>query len=432
MLKVAVLAATATAFSASDANAAGFEKVNMWGARWSAVQGIAGPTIQGSDSLYYNPAGLAADKEGHSLGVNISPTSATFSGPINNSNEKATSSASLSLPFGLTYSHAMGDWGFGIGAFASGGNSVEYKDVSFGPSFKPAVKTAISLVEISAGAAYKVSPDLKLGLAWRVTMAQADFAFVTRLPTSPLPANSVANTTLKDLKETQAVAFRAGAQYRVDESTDVSLTFRSEVNLKVKGKAQTTTFNASSGTVIGAATTGDNDATASTTFPMMIALAGAHKLNGDWDLMAQYDFAQYSRVGELVVESSTFPGGSTRLTTDWRDQHTIRLGAEYKTPWPVRFGTSVGTAVTNPDYARPTFTGPGLGYSFTVGTGKAFGGETEADSNFRVDGTLEYSSASGDVSGRAASGTVGAGQDTRNGEYTSTGYAAHIGMTYNF
>jgi long-chain fatty acid transport protein len=418
----AIAASAGVAFAASNSFAAGFEKSVMWGAESAGKAGIAAPYIQGSDAIYFNPAGLVTAKPGQSLGVNVSPTSAQFEGVINNTNDKVSSDRSLTFPFGLTYGYSEADWGIGVGAFVSGGNNVEYKDVSFGPGYKPSVKTMIQLIELSAGGAYRVNDKLKLGLGWRVAMAQADFAFVTRTSTPTV----VANTTLSGLKDTQALAFRAGAQYKLDDATELGLTFRSEVNFDVKGKAQATAFSSASGAVV--ATGAENDATAHTTFPMMIALSGLHHLNENWDLLAQYDWIQYSRVGELVVDSTTFAttGNQTRLKTDWRDQHTIRLAAEYKTPWPVRFGYIYSTAVTNPDYARPTFTAPGPGQAISVGTGRAFGND------LRVDGALEYTWAKGEVTGQAASGTSTAGTDIRNGDYMSSAYVAHLGLTWMF
>lgn len=420
---------------ASDANAAGFEKSIMWGAESAGKAGIAAPYISGADSIYFNPAGLATGKDGHSIGVNVSPTFATVKGPINNNNTEETSN-STSFPFGLTYGFASGDWGFGIGAFASGGNSVKYDAVDFGlPSgYKPEVKTAIQILEISAGAAYRLDEAWKLGLAWRLVMANAEFAFAQRA-SNALGAghDAVLNAKLTELKDTQALAFRAGAQYKVNESTDLALTFRSEVNIDAKGKAggQVSSVLSPAGPANPPMTSAD--ATAHTTFPMQIALAGLHKLE-DWDLLAQYDFSQYSRIGDVNIDSNTFAatGGKTRLKTDWKDQHAIRLAAEYKSPWPVRFGYVYASQVTNSDLARASFSGPGPGHTVTLGTGKAFGGEGEGASNFRVDGALEYVIASGDVTTGAAAGTTGTGTDIRNGKHSSAATTVHLGMTYMF
>ncbi len=433
--KLATLTIAGAALISSQAWAAGFEKSNMWGGEETGRAGIAAATSKGSNALYFNPAGLVTAKRGNSLSVNVSPTSSQFHGPLNNNNDDAISDRSTTFPFGLTYGHSGEDIGYGVGAFVSGGNSVDYPAVDFATAsgYKPQVKTNLSLVELSAGAAYKVNDDFRIGVGYRVVMVQADFAFTQR---TPLGANhnGVINAKLTDLKDTQYNGFRAGAQYRVNESTDIGLTFRSEINFDAKGTAggQVSSFLTPAAAANPSLTT--SDATVHSTFPIMVALAMAHRLNEDWDFFGQYDWSQYSRVGEIIIDSNTFAstGNQARLKTDWRDQHTVRVAAEYKTPWPIRFGYIYSTAVTNPDYARASFTAPGPGMAVTLGTGKGFALGESSEPNFKIDGALEYAFANGDVSGKANAGTSSQGSDIRNGSYGASAYSAHLAASYWF
>lgn len=433
---IALLAAVVGgAFASSQANAAGFEKANMWGAREVGSASIAAPYVSGSNAIYFNPAGLVTDKDSNTFNADLSLVSSQFSAPINSSNEVVTTDRALTTPFGITYGHSAEKMGYGFGVFVSGGNNIDYKEVSYatgGAGYRPSVKSAIQIIEASAGAAYKVSDDLKVGLAWRAVMVNADFSSITRATGSPTLVS--ANAKLTNLTDTQYLAFRAGAQYKVNESTDLALTFRSEVNADPKGKAQVTTFSAANGAV--ASSGAEQDATAHTTFPMMIALSGLHRLNADWDLLAQYDFSQYSRVGEIVIDSSAFAttGNRTRVTTNYYDQHGFRLGAEYKSEWPIRFGVLYGNAVTNSDWASATASGPGPGIAVTLGTGKALGGADAGTSNMRVDGALEWSSAVGDATNGRAAGDASpaANSSVRQGTYSSSAYTLHMSFAYDF
>jgi long-subunit fatty acid transport protein len=416
----------------SQANAAGFEKANMWGGKEASMSSAVAPTISGSNAIYFNPAGLVT-KPGNSFSVNVSPTSSQFKGPINNLNTENTSETATSFPFGLTYGHSEEEYAYGVGAYVSAGNSVDYGSVDFQlpTTYKPSIKTSISIVEFAAGGAYKVNDDLKLGLAWRVLMAQAEFAFATRTALVP---QGIINTKLTDLKDTQYVAFKAGAQYKLTETMDMGLTFRSEVNFDAKGTASGQISSGASASGAANPALVSAEATAHTTLPMQIALGVSEKFSDDWNFAAQYEWTQYSRVGSLTVDGTTFAttGNKTSIVTDWRDQHALRLGAEYKTaPWPVRFGYTLSSAVTNPDYARATFTAPGMGHSLVVGTGTMMS-MGAGENNLSIDGTFEYSFTNGDVSGKAASGTTGAGTDTRNGSYSASGLVAHLGATYAF
>lgn len=425
---LAIVAIGFTGLMGSTANAAGFEKSIVWGGRSSGVAGIATPYIQGADALYFNPAGLAGDKEGHSLSFNISPTQSSFKGPINNQNTESQTAAKLLAPVSLIYGNTLNEkWGFGIGAFVSGGANAVYDDVRFftNQTVGAEVKTDLSILEVSAGAGYKVDENLKLGFSWRMVMAQANFAFVTRQATT-----AIVNTKLTDLKDTQSVAFRAGAQYKLDEKTELGLTFRSEVNFAANGKVQLNAINPATGVTSTLAS--NVDATARTTFPMAITLGGIHKLSEEWNLLGEYAWTQYSRIGEIVVESAAFSttGNRNALKTDWRDQHNVRVGAEYLAmAWPIRYGYGYTSTVTNSDYARATFTPPGPAHTLTLGTGKDF---AMGEQNLRFDAGLEYTMTSGDSTNGAAAGAGGAGTDTRAGTYSVSAYAAHLGLTYAF
>jgi long-chain fatty acid transport protein len=434
----AVAGLVGSAVVTTTAHAAGFEKSIVWGGRSAGVAGIATPYMQGADALYFNPAGLAADKAGHTLSFNISPTSSQFKGPINNQNTEETSKSGLLTPLGLTYGFTPSEssWGFGLGAYVSGGSNAHFENVKFfgGESDKTEVKTDLQIMEIAAGAAYRVSDDLKIGLAWRVVMAQANFAFASRsalLPPFPGGTVTIANAKLSGLKDTEAAAFRFGAQYKVSESTELGLTFRSEVNLEATGKADLKVFNPMTGAVLPTASATDKDATARTTFPMAVTLGALHKLNEDWNLLGEYVWTQYSRVGEINVESDAFAstGGKTSLKTEWADQHNVRVAAEYLSPWPVRFGYIWTNTVTKEDHARASFTPPGPAHTVTLGTGKAF---EFGEQNLRFDAAFEYTTTSGDVGNGAAAGGNAVGGDTRNGKYSVNAYVAHLGLTYSF
>jgi len=427
---LAIVAIGFTGLMGSTANAAGFEKSIVWGGRSSGVAGIATPYVQGADALYFNPAGLAGDKEGQTLSFNISPTQSQFKGPINNANDTSESTAKLLTPFGLIYGNTISDkMGFAVGAFVSGGANANFQDVSFSaPSgYKAEVKTDLQIFEASAGLGYKVDENLKLGLAWRVVMAQADFSFVKR---NGGGASTVANAKLTGLKDTQAVAFRFGAQYKLDEATELGLNFRSEVNFKASGKVAGQVF--SPVTAAGAANfaIAEADATARTTLPMAVTLGAIHKLSEEWNLLGEYSWTQYSRIGEIPVETSSTVVGNTSLKTDWRDQHNLRVGAEYLAmAWPIRYGYGYTSTVTNSDYARASFTPPGPAHTLTLGTGQDF---AMGEQNLRFDAGFEYTMTSGDSTNGAAAGAGGAGTDTRAGTYSASAYVAHLGLTYAF
>lgn len=414
--------ALVNATAAQQAFAAGFERSIMWGARSAGVAGIATPYITGSQAIYFNPAGLVGSEVGQDVSLNFSPAWSEFKAPINNDNAQATSETGLSPVFGVTYGNTFNErWAFGLGAYISGGNAAEYKDVAFtGYPDRGEVKTELQVVEFAAGAGYKVNDDLKLGAAWRVLMVGADFSFLQRSPQAV--GTAVINAKLTDLEDTQYTGFKLGAQYRLAENTLLGFTYRSEVNLEVEGDATLTAL-----TPLGPSPVGAGSAKAETSFPMAATLGIQHDLNESWRLLGEYAWTQYSVVDKIEV---TLPAvGRNDLQLDWADQHNLRAAGEYLgTSWPIRFGYAWTSQVTDEAFARPTFSPPGSAHTVTLGTGQTF----EMGGNplqFDVAGEYTFASADG---GTADAGATGPGTDIRKGTYEAGVYALHLGLTYAF
>ena len=429
--KLVLFAATAQMVSVGSANAAGFEKGIMWGGRSAGVGGIATPYMTGAQALYFNPAGLANDKEGQDVSLNLSPTFPTFNGPINNENTQETSKSTTLIPGSLLYSRTLNDKvGVGIGYFASGGSNATYENVGFpllnNPTATVTTKTDLAVTEASLGAGYKVSEDLKVGLAWRVTMAKAEFAVAQRDPTS----SNVLNAQLSDLKATDFTGFRLGAQYKINETTRLGFNYRSEVNLKADGNVGGK-INA-----YGAPATiplVNNSASVKTTFPMQANLGIMHEYP-EWRALADVSWTQYSRVKDIEIEgkvqradNNTVIRDRSAVPLDWQDEIQARLGGEYLgVSWPIRFGYAYTGQVTNKDKARATFVPPAAAHTLTVGTGQIF---NVMENALQFDVAGEYTMASADAGTAPAGNTT---NDFRSGKYEVNSYSVHMGLTYAF
>lgn len=404
--------------SAVGAYASGYEKSIMWGGRTSGVAGIATPYIQGSQALYFNPAGLGGAKASdQDVTLNISPTWPQFKGPINSNNDIETSSRPMVLPYGLTYNYTLNDqWAIGVGTYISGGDEAKFDGVDFSPiKGSTEVKTDLAITEYALGASYKLNDSWRFGLAWRVVQAKANFSFVQRVT-----ANAVANAEVKDLEDTQYGGYKLGAQFKMNEKTNFGFTYRSEVNFKAKG-TMSTTLHTPAGT--SALASGTGDATAKTTLPMSATLGVTHQCTDDWKFLGEYVWTQYSRVKEITVDSTT----DSVLVQNWKDQHNIRLAGEFtKLPVPIRFGYVWTSQVTDSNHARASFTPPGVAHTITAGTGYSFG------ERWHIDGGLEYTFASGNSKEGAAAGVKTAGSDIRDGKYSVNEYALHLGGTVTF
>ncbi len=421
------LVVLAAGLVAGSAAASGFEKSIPWGGRTAGLAGIGTVDQEGAAALYFNPAALAGKSAGQDVFFSVSPTQAQFKGPITNTNEQITGVATLTTPFALIYSATVDEtWGFGVGGFVSGGANAKFTDIEWvaNGAYKPEVKTDLRIFELSAGAGYRLNDKWRLGAAWRMVVAEADFSFVRRAN-----AAATANAKLTGLKNTQSAAFRVGATYDHSEDTQIGLNFRSEVNFSASGRMSSTVFLNSTGAVVSAQSVTDTDATAETSFPMALALGLRQKLNEGWTFFGEYALTKYSKINEIKLTSSGTPTLNTNLATEWKDQHNLRLAAEMAGDWPLRFGYGYTSTVTDGSLARASFTPPGPAHTLTVGTGQSY------NENLRVDGAFEYTTVSGD-GGSAASGetnpTTNAKVDARNGSYAANAMVVHFGLTYGF
>jgi long-chain fatty acid transport protein len=416
----------------TTAFAAGYERSIMFGGKAGGLAGVTTTTTQGARSIYFNPSELAG-RAGHSLTLDISPTAGKIQTPISDENTLETDN-SFTSPGGIFYSYAPNEkWGFGVGIFPSGGSGFEFEDVTVSNTIDyrgtASVRSKIQLVEASIGAAYKISDTFKLGLAWRVLRADADFAFIQRGATGPV--NTLANIELNNMTDTVYSGIRLGAAWDVTPTTHLGLTYRSEMEVKAEG---TYGGKVLASAVLPPATPIDNSkAVAQTVFPQQLALGLKQNLSDTWNLYSEINWVNYSRVGNVSLREPITYGGGTSLTTDppdlqqdWKDQYNVRIAGEYMGwSWPLRFGYMWTSIVTSKDFARSTSSAPGPGHTFTVGTGYS------ASENWTLDGAFEYGVQNGEGNG-ALAGQTGPGTDIRAGDHKATVYALHFGVEYSF
>jgi hypothetical protein len=120
--------------------------------------------------------------------------------------------------------------------------------------------------------------------------------------------------------------------------------------------------------------------------------------------------------GALNNKTSALPD----FATAWFDQSQIRLATElrYVDNWPIRVGYVITSQVVPGGNARATFSSPGLGHTFTLGTGTKF-----LQEKMGVDLAFEYSTASGK--------SVGSAQ-AKAGTYKTQAVDLHAGVSYLF
>ncbi|MCK6598359.1 MAG: outer membrane protein transport protein [Bdellovibrionaceae bacterium] len=438
---------------ASLVQASGYEKGILWGGKYSGVAGVGSPGVKGSDSLFYNPAGLVKSSEFGEFVFNLSQSSSQAKGPIvpNTSllvagtppsaavfthaeNQASADSSSVLIP-GITYSMKLSDnFSFGLGYYAVGGTRAVYENIDMAPrSFQAKVGSEISITEFAAGLGYKVSDSFRLGASVRYTMTTAEFSSLSYVPSASGPTGAIANIELKDIKSNQLDSLRLGAQYDLNEMFKLGLMIRTETKLKAKGKASgslNTLVNTSGSTYVERTLpVSEVDADVETYLPMAIGLGTEITFSEAWKMYAEYVFTQYSRIDKVVVDGNITLGTTTTEISDieqkWKDQHQVKLAGEYSgISWPIRFGYIWTSQVSNADYARASFTPPGAAATYTLGTGQEF---KAGDQPLELNLALDYTTVSGNSSDTPASATT-----SPKGKYEISALGIHTGVSYRF
>lgn len=429
MKKQKLLLVATMLLGAQAAQGAGFEKSVMWSGKEGGYAGAGQSRVTGSQSIVFNPAGLAGAGD---AAINFSPTFLKSEGYLVSNTKKEESEHGFSPIGAVTASYRVNErFGFGVGAYVSAGSKAIYDGVDFTSVFPnvtlmPTVQTDFRVIEYSVGAGYEVAPGFRLGAAWRILDAKGGLSTAKRMTL----ANAVNYLNIVDAKKTKYNGFRLGAQYQAPEdSWGVGATFRNGVDIVAEGKINGATQLANGTNVPG---TFSPQATLGTSLPWAASLGG-HYLMGSLRLMGAVDYVNYAKNKELKIGATLNNNALPNIALQWKDMWNVRVGTEYSglDVAKLRLGYALTTKVTPADHARATLSPPGTGHLVTVGAGTTFWDK------FDLDGAVEYAFNSG--SGSMTAGTTGAGATTSqeflagvDTETKVTSLAVHTGLTYRF
>lgn len=435
------IAALGAAFLATQAQGAGFEKSVFWSGKEAGYASSGQSRVSGSQSIYFNPAGLAGGSEQGDVSVNYSPTSVKLEGNISSVGRKEETDHNFSNVGGLTVAYKINErFGIGAGAYAVGGSKAIYDNVDLTGnaaavrSFTPAILTNFAVREYGFGAAYEVMPGLRIGAVWRILRVQGNLATIKKTVTD----TAFVYVNLRGLEDTNYSGFRLGVQYD-DPNGKWGAGFRFRNRVKVAASS-TGGINYGQVVTVANATFGGNvgDASVGTVFPAEFSLGGHVKTNDKFVLMGALDYAKYGSNNQLGINASITsaalganPVVLPNIPLNWKDQWNFRLGGEYTgIEWvKLRAGYSLTTRVTSEADARATIAPAGKGHVLTAGAGTSVMGN-----KLDLDGALEHSfnKGTGSMSQTAAGATTKellAGVST---ETKANVWALHLGATYKF
>lgn len=267
----------------------------------------------GADASYYNPANMAlmgggAEIEGALTYINLPRVE--FTG-VNATHSDKSLEEHFLIPTMHYVSPMMGDWRYGLSIVAPGGLSKRWDN--FGK--RSAEEFTLKVIEVNPTASYKVNDQLALGLGLRGLYTDGI-----------VKSNYTALTTKRDLTgDSIDFGYNLALTFKPLDNLTFSSTYRSKVDLTVKGKASLTGFGG---------TTYNGGASVSVPLPASLTLASAYTMNKTtvefvyertyWSAYKSLDFNyDYALGGTLATFDNAVP-------KNWKDVNAYRIGISHQ------------------------------------------------------------------------------------------------------
>ena len=374
-----VLLTTLATLVSGAAFGAGFS-IYEQGAKASGMAGAFAATADDASALFYNPAGLAQQREMTVLaGATFINFTNEFAGDPNSEFTSGTEgqynrhtfvppNMYLSMPIGQNLT-------FGIGVFAAWGLRTDWSDPWVGrfiskdadlktTSVEPALawQSSSGKIAIGGGAEYRRA---------RVILNQ----------NIPLPFPNPFTGRIQDIGNARLVSdygddigWNVGILLKPTPRFRVGASYRSEMDIELDGEADFTQISTGFPQLDAlVAQTFPKDDTISTTFPFpaVAAIGVAFSPTERWDLEFDITHMTWGRFEALSVDFDQQTARSFTRPQNWEDSSAYRLGTNIEaTPnWDVRFGVvydqnpqpteAVSPLLPDSDRAGATF---GVGY----------------------------------------------------------------------
>jgi long-chain fatty acid transport protein len=269
-------------------------------------------TAADATTLYSNPAGMTQLK-----GTNLSGNATFIYAPADIENaqgsQSGTNNGDMIPPtwVGAGFmTHQMNDeLTIGIGNYAPFGLATNYENSFQGRYFGD--KSKVKVIAIQPSAAYKISPDLSVGLGISVSKIEGLLsAYSIALP-NPVEVNG----------DDISYSYNLGILWQVMPTTRIGFDYRSKTDYNLEGTTELT------GTGI------EFPAMLDISTPASFELSISHALNPDVNVHGSLGLTQWSVLEKLVIENGGGATGALKTSTEelhWKDSWAYSVGADWK------------------------------------------------------------------------------------------------------
>jgi long-chain fatty acid transport protein len=338
---------TVTCLLATSAFGSGF-LIPEQGAKASAMAGAFAATADDPSAIFYNPAGIAQQREGLSIlaGTTLINFTNEFTGDPNSPVTSGVSAEYNRHTFNIPNMYGIMPIGnnltIGVGVFAAFGLRTDWEDPF--PGRYISKDADLKTTSLNPVVAWQTS-DGRFAVGGGVEYRRARVILnANRLALNPFTGRiaDIANTRLVS-EYGHDIGFNGGILFKPTERFRIGASYRSAMDIDLEGEAEVTQiFTGIPQFDAIVATQLPPDQPINTTFPFpSIATVGvAFSPNENWDVEFDVIRTGWSRFEALAVNFETTPAVSFVREQNWEDSNSFRLGVNHNATehFDVRFG----------------------------------------------------------------------------------------------
>jgi long-chain fatty acid transport protein len=337
-----------TGLLATSAFGAGF-LIPEQGAKASAMAGAFAATADDPSAIFYNPAGLAQQREMSVLaGTTLINFTNEFTGDPNSPVTAGASGEYNRHTFNVPNMYAVLPFGdnitVGVGVFAAFGLRTDWEDPWIGRYISK--DADLKTTSVNPAIAWQ-SDNGRIALGGGLEYRRARVILnANRLLPFPDPFTGripdVANARLAS-DYGSSIGWNAGVLFKLSEAFRIGASYRAPMDIDLEGNAdfqQISTGNPQLDALVASTLPPDQPINTTLPFPSIATIAVAFSPNENWDLELDIMRTGWSRFEALAVNFETTPSASFVREQNWEDSTAYRVGVNHNVNanWDVRFG----------------------------------------------------------------------------------------------
>jgi long-chain fatty acid transport protein len=309
---VRIIAAAFSVIAAGSAGASGFALIEQNASGLGNAYAGQAASAQDASTIFFNPAGMTMlpEKQLVVAGHLIKPSaeySRTVAPAIGGGDGGDVGSVAF-VPNGYFAYRLTPDVHLGVGMFAPFGLKTEYDSTWVGRIH--AIESELKTININPSIAWKANESFSFGAGLSIQYIEALLSNAAGAGLPP-PVGEIKG-------DDYGWGFNLGILWKVSDTSRIGLAYRSEIEHTLEGDLR----------VNGAVAA--NPVFADVTLPDSLSLSLFHKLDDQWDILADVSWTGWSDFDVLNIVNSAGISVVAPTTENWDDSYRVSVGANYR------------------------------------------------------------------------------------------------------